>query len=265
MHEVILREHEQAILEKIARDAGQLALQHFALLKSLKIEKKGHLDLVTIADQEVENFLIRRLREVFPDDGVFGEEGGEIKGVSGRIWVIDPIDGTFNFVRGGQDWAISIGLYQHKRPVFGVIYAPVRDLLITGGVSVPARKNGEILPSLPALDMAKAVIGFGMHPSIETADRLEVIRFISDDLRISFRCCGASTLSLVSVALGETDAYLALGDATWDVMAGIAILESLRITHTIDWDEVELSQKLRFACSNDVMIKKLHPLIEKIA
>lgn len=264
MYNVNVTEREQAILEKIAREAGQLALTHFTAFKDLTVEKKGHLDLVTIADQEVEKFLNKQLLESFPHDGIFGEEGGEIKGKSDRIWVIDPIDGTFNFIRGGQDWAVSIGLYANKRPIYGVIYAPVRNLLLTGGISTPARKNGVPLSTLPQLDAAKAVIGFGIHPSIETADRLELMRFISDDLRISFRCCGASTLSLISVALGETDAYLALGDATWDVMAAIAILSSLGIAHTIDWDKVDLIEKLRFCCGNPEIVKRLNSFIEKI-
>lgn len=260
MYNVNVTEQEQAILERIAREAGQMALMHFTAFKDLTIEKKGHLDLVTVADQEVEEFLTKRLLQAFPNDGIFGEEGGEIKGHSGRIWVIDPIDGTFNFIRGGQDWAISIGLYEHKLPAYGVIYAPVRNLLLTGGTSVPARQNGDLLPPLPKLDISKAVIGIGMHPSIKTDDRLEVMRFISDDLRVSFRCCGASTLSLISVALGETDAYLALGDATWDVMAGIAILSSLGVTHTINWHEVELTEKLRFSCGNSEIVTHLNSL-----
>jgi len=77
------------IVEGIAREAGNLALYHFKKLATLPVEKKGHLDLVTEADKQVEALIIERLRQAFPDDGVFGEEGGEITGTSGRIWVID--------------------------------------------------------------------------------------------------------------------------------------------------------------------------------
>ncbi|GAJ95545.1 inositol monophosphatase family protein [Rhizobium rhizogenes] len=255
----------EAVVEEIARKAGELALIHFRSLSNLPVEKKGHLDLVTKADKDVEEFLIANLRAAFPDDGIFGEEGGEIKGTSGRTWVIDPIDGTFNFVRGGQNWAISIGLYENRRPVFGVIYAPVRQLMLAGGQSVETRLNGKPMPALPALDLSQASMGIGLHPSVATDDRLEVVRFISDDLRISFRCCGSATLSLIEVAMGETDGYVSLGDSTWDVMAGLPILANLGVSHTIDWDRIDLAAKLRFACGSNDFLEKVRPLLEKVA
>jgi myo-inositol-1(or 4)-monophosphatase len=254
----------EAIVEDIAREAGELALAHFRSLASLPVERKGHLDLVTKADRQVEEFLVARLREAFPDDGVFGEEGGEIPGTSGRIWVIDPIDGTFNFVRGGQNWAISIGLFENRRPTFGVIYAPIRQLMLVGGRSVGARLNGKPVKPLPALDMSAASVGFSFHPSIPTSDRIEVVRFLSDELQINFRLCGSATLSLVEVAMGETDGYISLGDSTWDVMAALPILESLGLSHTIDWSRTGLSEKLRFACGNDELLSMLVPLLRSV-
>ncbi|WP_420360226.1 inositol monophosphatase family protein [Agrobacterium vitis] len=255
----------EAVIEEIARKAGELALTHFRSLASLSVEKKGHLDLVTKADRQVEEFLIASLRHAFPHDGVYGEEGGEIAGDSGRIWVIDPIDGTFNFVRGGQNWAISIGLYEHRRPAFGVIYAPVRDLMLTGGTAIETRLNGQPMKALPVLDLSQASAGIGLHPSIASEDRLEVVRYISDELRISFRCCGSSTLSLIEVAMGETDGYVALGDSTWDVMAGLPILANLGVSHTIDWDRTELQAKLRFACGSEEFLQKVRPLLQKVS
>lgn len=255
----------EAVVEGIARKAGALALQYFRKLADLPVEKKGHLDLVTEADRQVEEFLIANLKRSFPEDGVYGEEGGEINGTSGRTWVIDPIDGTFNFVRGGQNWAISIGLYENRRPVFGVIYAPVRDLMLTGGRDIETQLNDKPLQPIPPLDLSRASMGIGLHPSVATEDRLEVVRFISDDLRISFRCCGSATLSLIEVAMGETDGYVSLGDSTWDVMAALPILGNLGVSHTIDWDRTELPQKLRFACGSDAFLEKVRPLLEKVA
>lgn len=253
-----------SVVEEIARNAGDIALRHFRSLASIPVEKKGHLDLVTRADREVEAFLIASLRQVFPDDGVYGEEGGNIAGTSGRIWVIDPIDGTFNFVRGGQNWAISIGLYENRRPAFGVIYVPVRDLMFTGGGLVETRLNCKPLRSLPILDLSQASMGIGLHPSVATEDRLEVLRYISDELRIAFRCCGSSTLSLIEVAMGETDGYVALGDSTWDVMAGLPILGNLGVSHTIDWDRTDLEAKLRFACGSEAFLAKVRPLLASV-
>ena len=254
-----------ALVEEIAREAGVIALRHFRALGSLPVEQKGHLDLVTDADREVEDFITARLREIFPDDGILGEEHGGIAGHSQRIWVIDPIDGTFNFVRGGQNWAISIGLFDHCRPVFGIIHAPARALTLSGGDNVPARLNGALLPPLPVLDPAQGAVSFGMHPTIATSDRLEVMRFISDDLRMSFRSSGSATSSLIEVALGETDGYIAMGDSCWDVMAGLPILSSMGVSHTIDWNVVDLEDKLRFACGSPALIDRVRPLLNTVA
>ena len=254
----------ESLVEEIARRAGEIALADFRSLTMGPVEKKGHLDLVTKADRDVEEFLVASLRKVFPNDGIYGEEGDDIAGVSGRIWVIDPIDGTFNFVRGGENWAISIGLYENRRPVFGAIYAPVRDLMLTGGKDVETRLNGKPMRLLPALDLSQASMGIGLHPSVATEDRLELLRYISDELRISFRCCGSSTLSLVEVAMGETDGYVALGDSTWDVMAGLPILENLGVCHTVDWDRTELRAKLRFACGSKAFLAKVRPLLARV-
>lgn len=251
-----------ARIEAIARQAGEIAYSHFRSAASTPVEEKGHLDLVTRADREVEAFLVERLRETFPDDGVYGEEGGDISGVSGRTWVIDPIDGTFNFVRGGQNWAVSIGLFENRRPVFGVIFAPARDLMLAGGVGIPARLNGKAMPALPNFNLSQGSTGIGVHPSIATEDRLELIRFISDELRITFRCNGSSALSIIEVAMGETDGYVALGDSTWDVMAGLPILASLGGSDTIDWDRTDLQDKLRFACGTEAFLSKVRPLLE---
>ncbi|MGB3339103.1 MAG: inositol monophosphatase family protein [Devosia sp.] len=254
-----------AVVEDIARRAGSIALRHFNSFSDLPVEKKGHLDLVTVADRDVEAFLIESLQAAFPDDGVYGEEGADIAGTSGRVWILDPIDGTFNFVRGGQGWAISIGLYQDRRPVFGVIHAPTRDLMLTGGKWFGTVLNGKPLAPLPPLDLAQASIGIGLHPSVATQDRLEVVRFISDDLRISFRCCGSATQSFMQVAMGETDGYLSLGDSTWDVMAALPILNNLGLSHTIDWDKVGLDDKLRFACGSESFLEKVRPLLDRVA
>ncbi|WP_167336292.1 inositol monophosphatase family protein [Neorhizobium vignae] len=254
----------EVVVESIAREAGELALSHFRSLADLPVESKGHLDLVTEADRQVEELLIARLLDAFPDDGVFGEEGGDVPGTSGRIWVIDPIDGTFNFVRGGQNWAVSIGLYQNRRPVFGVIHAPVCGLTLVGGDTVPTRLNGQVMKPLPPFDLSRASTGFSFHPTVSTADRLEAIRFISDDLGINFRLCGSATMSLIEVAMGETDGYLSLGDSTWDVMAALPILANLGVAHTIDWDHTELTSKLRFACGSEAFLDKVRPLGETL-
>ena len=238
----------QAAIEAIAREAGDLALSHFHQLASVPVESKGHLDLVTAADKEVEALVTSRLRVAFPDDGIFGEEGVAVGGISGRTWVIDPIDGTFNFVRGGDQWAVSIGLYENGAPSFGVINAPVRGQLVVGGASVPTSINGVALPLRKGFDRSKASTGVGFHPSIPTDDRLQMLKFIIDDARMVFRCCGSATMSLLEVASGEVDGYIGMGESSWDLMAALPILSQLGIENTVDWNTSTLDSKFKFAC-----------------
>ncbi|MFC3703233.1 inositol monophosphatase family protein [Devosia honganensis] len=251
----------QAIVETIARQAGDLAMAHFGRLASVAVESKGHLDLVTAADKEVEAFVIGELRKAFPDDGVFGEEGGAVSSRSGRVWVIDPIDGTFNFVRGGDQWAVSIGLYEGGAPRFGVINAPARAQLVAGGEGIPATLNGEPLAARQGMDRSKASAGVGFHPVIPVEDRLEMLRFVLEDARMVFRCCGSATISLLEIASGEVDGYIGMGESTWDLMAALPILAQLGVHSTVDWSDISLEAKLKFACGTPDFLELVAPAV----
>lgn len=236
-------------------------MSHFETLSTVPVESKGHLDLVTAADQEVERFLTERLEQAFPDDGVFGEEGAAHQGTTGRIWVIDPIDGTFNFVRGGDQWAISIGLYENASPTFGVIHAPVRSQTLVGGAGLPSTLNGVKMPPRSGLNKNRAACGVGFHPTIAVEQRLETLRYVLEDARMSFRCCGSATLSLIEVALGQVDGYIGIGESTWDLMAALPILEQLGIYSTVDWNTLDLTSKLRFACGTPEFLQAVEAII----
>lgn len=248
-------------MKALAREAGALALRHFRKINSLTVESKGHLDLVTQADKDVEAFLTQRLREAFPDDGVFGEEGTAHQGSSGRLWVIDPIDGTFNFVRGNDQWAVSIGLHEQGRPVFGVIYAPARDQLFSGGDGIAATLNEERLAFRSGVDRDRAACGVGFHPVIPVDQRLETLRFIMEEAGMVFRCCGSATMALAEVARGEVDGYIGTGESTWDLMAALPILEQIGIRSTVDWGTIDLTAKLRFACGTPEFLELVAQLV----
>jgi myo-inositol-1(or 4)-monophosphatase len=252
---------QAAAIETLAREAGALAMSHFETLATVPVESKGHLDLVTAADQEVERFITERLICDFPDDGIFGEEGAAHQGRSGRVWVIDPIDGTFNFVRGGDQWAVSIGLYEGGRPTFGVMHAPVRAQTLVGGDGFPATLNGRLMAPRAGLDANRAACGVGFHPVIPVEQRLQTLRFVLEDARMSFRCCGSATMSLVEVALGQVDGYLGMGESTWDLMAALPILEQIGIVSTVDWAATDLTAKLRFACGTPEFLAAVEPLV----
>lgn len=242
---------DQDAVETLAREAGALALDHFARVASLPVTMKGHLDLVTEADQAVERFIAAGLRRLFPEDGVLGEEGSGQDSRSGRLWVVDPIDGTANFVRGNDQWAVSIGLFEAGRPRFGIIHAPVRDQIFRGGPGQPATLNGQPLPPARPLDPSRALIGISLHPATPVETRLATIRHIIGKLRLDFRTCGASTITLMDMATAQLDGYVCDGIASWDVMAALPILESLGYACSLDWSRTALTDKLGFVCGTE--------------
>lgn len=250
-------------LEPIMREAGTLAAEYFDRLSALTVESKGHLDLVSEADRAVEKLIGERLRAAFPGDGIFGEEGVAEPSRTGRAWIVDPIDGTFNFLRGSDHWAVSIGLRDGTRPSFGVVYVPKRDQLMIGGPGQGVRLNGKALAKRIGLDRSKAACSIGFHPSIPTEEQTETLRFIIDDARMTFRNTGSAVTGLIDVATGAVDGYLGLGISTWDLMAMVPILAELGADTTLDWNAIALDDKLRFVCGTPEFLEIFAPLARR--
>jgi myo-inositol-1(or 4)-monophosphatase len=247
-------------LEPIIREAGALAAKYFDRLSVLTVESKGHLDLVSEADRAVEKLIGERLRAAFPGDGIFGEEGVAEPSRTGRAWIVDPIDGTFNFLRGSDHWAVSIGLRDGTQPRFGAVFVPKRDQLMIGGAGQGVRLNGKKLPRRAGLDRAKAACSVGFHPSIPTVEQTEALRFLLDEARMTFRNTGSAVTGLIDVATDAVDGYLGLGISTWDLMAMVPILAELGVGTTLDWNKIALDDKLRFACGTPEFLDIFAPL-----
>lgn len=235
-------------VEAISREAGAIAMNYFEDTAPLAVQSKGHLDLVTDADRDVERFIVDRLAAHFPDDGIVGEEGAAAPSRSGRTWVIDPIDGTFNFVRGSDQWSVSIGLFDGRRPTFGVVNLPAQRKLIAGGDGVPARLNGRALSRLVPMDPSRAAVYLGLGPLSADSSSGELVDFVVREAGMVFRYCGCGSVSLMSVALGQVDGYISLGESSWDVVAALAILGQLGGESTVDWQAEGLASKFAMAC-----------------
>lgn len=250
-----------AAITQLARQAGKIALERFAHLATLPVDTKGPLDLVTAADREIEVFINAGLRETFPDDGIFGEEGTQSFGSSGRTWVIDPIDGTFNFVRGNENWAISIGLFADGKPDFGVVHMPVQDKLYAGGSAIPSTCNGEDLQRLAPFDPGTAALSFGFNPSTAVEHRLNVLRFVMEEAGMTFRTNGSAVVSLLGVAHGDVDGYLGLVEHSWDVMGALPILAGLGGISSVDWSRLSLASDITIACGKPEFVRLMTPVL----
>ena len=183
---------------------------------------KGAQDFLTEADGATERFIRERLGALFPGELILGEEmGGAVAGV-GPIWVLDPIDGTSNFARGGDRWCVSIGMALGGVAVLGAIARHAPDEIFAGAKGCGATLNGTPIHAASTSDLAHATIeiGWSMRRSLRDFHGLAYrIMGAGAGLRVG----GSGALGLVECAVGRLDGYLELHINAWDACAAIAI------------------------------------------
>jgi myo-inositol-1(or 4)-monophosphatase len=210
-----------AVAEAAAREAGVLARDEFANLDTISIEKKGLQDWVSAADRGVEKLLKDRLLTAFPDDGFLGEEFGGTE--NDGVWVVDPIDGTGNFVRGIPLFGISIAFWRRGRPLVGVIYDPIHDDLYSATDGGGAHKNGQPIRVREVEGLHDAIIGVGFSTKQSKDELIQAMRtFLLGGAE--FRRLGAAVLCLAYVAEGRLDAFWHTCLSSWDALAGMLIV-----------------------------------------
>ncbi len=208
-----------AIATGLACSAGALALSMRAGIRA-DTTKSSPTDVVTAADRAVERLLVEGIREARPDDGLLGEEGAGRTGSTGLRWVVDPIDGTVNYLYGLPQWAISIGVEHERRTVVGVVLDPSKDELFTAVRGRGSALNGEPLACNRLTDLSQALVatGFG-YDARRRAAPAAVLPAVLPAVR-DLRRIGAGALDLCAVASGRVDAYYEQGLSPWDLSAG---------------------------------------------
>ena len=210
------------LAESIARETGALLRERFLAAEHRGVSSKStDTDLVSQADLDAEALIRRRLAEACPDDAILGEEGGAAEGSSGRRWVVDPLDGTVNFLFGIPQWAVSIALEGRA----GVVYDPMRDECWSATADGPALLNGEEIHASECseLRMAMVATGFGYDPAVRES-QVAIVSHMLPLVR-DIRRLGSAALDLVWAAAGRYDAYFERGVQPWDVAAGGLIAE----------------------------------------
>ncbi len=206
----------------LARRAGALALSMHAGLGGHDT-KSTPTDVVTAADHACEQLLVEGLRAARPQDGLLGEEGASFEGTSGVRWVVDPIDGTVNYLYGIPQWAVSIGVEVDGRTEVGVVFDPAKDELWTAVLGGGALLNGRPLACTGVTELSQALVGTGFsydarRRAVQAGHLLELLPVVRD-----IRRAGAGSLDLCSVAAGRIDAYYEQGLNPWDMSAGLLI------------------------------------------
>lgn len=210
------------------KEAGAMIRASFS--KVLDIQTKSNRnDLVTNMDKETEQFFIEKIKTTFPDHSVLGEEGlgDRIQEIDGVVWIIDPIDGTTNFVHQQRNFAISIGIYENGIGQIGLIYDVVHDELYHAIKGKGAYLNDTRLAPLDHVEVKDAIIGINAtwvteNRSIDPSLLAELVK----DARGS-RSLGSAALEISYVTSGRIDAYISLRLSPWDFAGGKVLLEEV--------------------------------------
>lgn len=210
------------VCETLIRKAGALAADYYGRRAALSIERKGVQDFVSEADRNCEELIVAALIRHFPEDGFLGEEGG-LRREGKLIWVVDPIDGTDNFLRGIPFWCVSIGLVADRQALLGYIYNPVTEELFSAVKGQGAFLNGEAIRVSDTADVERARICLGFSYRRPVAPHARVVKALLD-ARCEYSRLGSGALGVAYTAAGRFDAYWEHHINAWDVAAGLAII-----------------------------------------
>jgi len=221
-----MREPIIHIATEAARAAGNTIMRAMQRLESVKIAVKKPNDFVTEVDQRVEQEIIAIIRKAYPSHGILGEEGGEIKGDDYQ-WIIDPIDGTRNFIHGFPHFAVSIGVMYKNRIEHGVIYDPNRQELFIASRGKGAQLNEHRIRVSERKHLDECLLGTGFaYRHIDKTKSLPA-RILQGVLPIcgDIRRGGSAALDLAYVACGRLDGFWEMGLHIWDIAAGILLVK----------------------------------------
>ncbi len=215
------------VMVKACRKASKVLIRDFGEIEKLQVSLKGPGDFVTASDKRVEKILIEELQKARPDYSILSEEIGEINNDKSFRWIIDPIDGTANFLHGIPHFAISIGLEKEKEIICGIIYDPIKDEMF-----VAEKGNGSYLNNqrmrVSSRKKLKDCIIFTGGPRNNSKNRelslKEYVNFSSKVL-LPVRKLGSAALDMAYVAAGRCDGFWQRNLNYWDIAAGIILIK----------------------------------------
>lgn len=223
-----------AELLKIAKEAAALgASVHQAARHSGKLifsTKYSAFDLVTEVDREAEREIVAAIRKARPHDSILGEEGANINGTTKVVWIIDPLDGTTNFVNRYPPHSVAVGVEINEKRALGVVHDTYHDQVFAGGTGVAATCDAVPIRASEETDLSKALVGTGFLPDANVrraqAEVLKHVLPMVTDVRRS----GCPSMDICRVASGALDLFYESGLGRWDIAAGAAIAEAAGAT-----------------------------------
>ena len=254
------------VMIKAARRAGRSLKRDLGEIENLQVSLKGPANFVSLADRRAEEMLYEDLAKARPGYGFIGEEGGSRPGDDKtHTWIVDPLDGTTNFLHGIPQFAISIGLQREGTIIAGVIYNPANDELYTAERGKGAFLNDQRIRVAGRRKLNECVVACGL-PHIGRGDH-ELSRTEMSEIQnrvAGLRRFGAASLDMAFVAAGRLDGYWERGLKPWDIAAGqIIVREAGGIVSGIEGDDDPLKTG-NVVCGNEFvhaeLVKMLKPL-----
>jgi myo-inositol-1(or 4)-monophosphatase len=207
-----------------ARSAGNYIMRNLDRAPNLQVERKGRNDFVTQVDRNAEAEIIKIIHKAYPQHAILGEEGGQL-GDNEVTWIVDPLDGTTNFLHGFPHFAVSIGISVKGKLEHGVIYAPCTQDLYIASRGAGATLNNRKIRVSGAKDMDQALVGTGVPLREANLDAyLPMLRNVVANTA-GVRRAGSAALDLAYVAAGRLDAFWELNLKPWDIAAGIVMVQ----------------------------------------
>jgi len=209
-----------------AQKAARGLVRDFGEIENLQVSKKGPADFVSNADKKAEKTLVYELSKARPNFGFLLEEGGEIEGTdTSNRWIIDPLDGTSNFLHGLSHFSISIALERDGEPFAGVIYEPVTDQMFAAENGIGAYLNNRRLRVSARTKLEESLLAIGI-PFAGKDDHARFLTQLKEVIAVSagVRRFGSAALDLAYVAAGRFEGFCEIGLQPWDIAAGIVLV-----------------------------------------
>jgi len=215
------------VMVKACRKSAKTLIRDFGEVENLQVSVKGPGDFVTASDKKVEKILINELIGARPNYSILSEEAGEIKNDSEFKWIIDPIDGTSNFLHGIPHFGISIGLEKNKEIICGIIYDPIKDEMFIAEKGNGSYLNNQRIRVSGRSNLEECIVFTG-GPKRESENRdkaIEEYNKFSSKVNIPIRKMGSASLDMAYVAAGRCDGFWQRNLHYWDIAAGIIIVK----------------------------------------
>ena len=252
------------VCKEAAFAAGDMIVENFNQISRKDVQKKGKNDFVTWVDEKSESIIARILKKNFPSYLIMAEEGGSEGDDSDYLWVVDPLDGTTNFIQGIPHFAISIALLKDKKPIFGLIYQPIIKEIFYGCRGEGSFLNGQPIKvsSTEFAGEAFGATGFPFRTHSQLGTYMDTFKDLFK-LTKGMRRIGAAALDLAYVACGRFDFFWEAYLQPWDFLAGLTIIEEAGGMVT-DFTEKPLTiTSSHVIAANPHLYKKCLPIIRK--